>query len=199
MPAPGATGEAAWWGKERVLEDLLGLSPVPPPPSTADHSYPLPSPLLFPWDLSDLLPCFERVGDRLRISVSGALDTQQRQVIFLEPMLASPGTVFSPATRLPRAPTSCGHLQPASALRDWRQMLRCKESGQLCQPRGLRPLSLQLSVVYAVSLKPHASSGRQYYCLGDNDPHFTQEETEVQGGTQQFWGGGLGFPLSLCH
>ena len=36
-------------GKERVLEDLLGLSPVPPLPSTADHSNPLPSPPLFPW------------------------------------------------------------------------------------------------------------------------------------------------------
>ena len=138
---------------------------------------------------SDLLPCFERVGDRLRISMSGAFDTQQRQVIFLEPMLASLGTVFSPATRLPHAPTSYGHLRPASALQDGRQMLRCKESGQLHQARGLRPLSLQLTVVHAVSLRPHASSGRQYY-----DPHFTEEETEVQRGTRQFWGGGLGFP-----
>lgn len=75
MPTPGprdltgGRGSMAR-GKEHVLGDWLGLSPILPPPSADGHSYPLPSLPSTPWDLSDLLLCFGRVGDRLRISMS---------------------------------------------------------------------------------------------------------------------------------
>ena len=171
-------------GKEHVLGDRLGLSPVLPPPSADDHSYPLPSLPPTPWDLSDLLLCFGRVGDRLRISMSGAFAIQPRHVIFLEHSLASSGTIFSPAMRLLHALTSHGHpslqVHPEPGGKSW----DARSLGSCANPGCVRPpsfhLRTRLSAVLAASLNPHASPMRQYY-----DLHFTEGETEAQRGPQQ--------------
>lgn len=117
----------------------MGLSPALRPPSEADHSCPLPSlPPPTPWDLSDLLFCFRRVSDRLRIS--GAFDTQPRHVIFLEHSLVSLGTMFSPAKRFPHAPTSHGHpslqvhLEPGGRCWDARSLGSCANPGCIGPP-----------------------------------------------------------------
>lgn len=82
--------------------------------------------------------------------------------------------------------------------RDWRQMLRCKVWAAVPAQRP-EALSLQLSVVYAVSLKPHASSeGDNIIVTGDNDPHLHRKKLRFREELSSSGEEDLAF-LSLCH